>query len=60
MNADDVLIHTDARGRTNLSKFSRNGRFLARQERDGTIILEPCRVVREVLDSVTDKQGNPK
>lgn len=48
---DRVLIETDARGRTNLSKFSRNGRFLARQERDGTIILEPCRVVRDTSGS---------
>lgn len=58
-----MLIETDPRGRTNLSKLSRNGRFLARQESDGTIILEPCRVVsalREVPDVVTNKRGEPE
>jgi len=39
------LIETDSRGRTNLSRFSRNGRFLARQEEDGTIVLSPVRLV---------------
>lgn len=46
----DILIETDSRGRTNLSKFSRNGRFLARQEEDGTIILEPVRIVAATED----------
>lgn len=41
----DILVETDARGRTNLSKFSKNDRFLARREEDGTIILEPARIV---------------
>ena len=41
----DILVETDARGRTNLSKFSRQGRFLGRQEADGTIILEPAVIV---------------
>jgi len=41
----DVLIETDARGRANLSKFGRNARFLARQESDGTVILEPAEIV---------------
>lgn len=40
-----VLVETDGRGRANLSKLSKNGKFLARQEEDGTIILEPARVV---------------
>ena len=41
----DILVETDARGRTNLSKFSKNDRFIARREDDGTIILEPARIV---------------
>jgi hypothetical protein len=42
---DDVLIETDARGRTNLGKFGKNSRFRGRQEADGTIILEPVKLV---------------
>jgi|GEM_PF-2008627 hypothetical protein len=50
MSITDVLIETDSRGRTNLSKFSKNERFLARQEVDGTIILEPARIVSAAED----------
>ena len=50
MSIADVLIETDSRGRTNLSKFSKNDRFLARQEDDGTIILEPARIVTAAED----------
>lgn len=50
MSTTDVLIETDSRGRTNLSKFSKNDRFLARQEVDGTIILEPARIVSAAED----------
>lgn len=46
----DVLVETDARGRTNLSKFSKGDRFLARREDDGTIILEPARIVSAAED----------
>jgi hypothetical protein len=48
--AADVLIETDSRGRTNLSKFSKNARFVGRQEDDGTIILEPARIVTAAED----------
>lgn len=44
---DGVLIETDDRGRTNLSKLSKNGTFLARREADGTIILEPATIVTD-------------
>jgi hypothetical protein len=40
-----VLVETDGRGRTNLSKLSKNGRFLGRVEKDGTIVLEPATIV---------------
>jgi hypothetical protein len=50
MSITDVLIETDSRGRTNLSKFSKNERFLARQEVDGTIVLEPARIVSAAED----------
>lgn len=50
MSPLDVLIETDSRGRTNLSKFSKNDRFLARQEEDGTIILEPARIISAAED----------
>ncbi|AMS02437.1 antitoxin from a toxin-antitoxin system [Gordonia phage Zirinka] len=42
---DGVLIETDGRGRTNLSKLSKNGRFLGSVKEDGTIILEPATIV---------------
>lgn len=42
---NDVLIDVDARGRTNLSKLTRGERFLAKMSTDGTITLEPARVV---------------
>ena len=42
---DGVLIETDGRGRTNLSKLSKNGRFLAHLQNDGTIVLEPATIV---------------
>ncbi|WP_396929188.1 hypothetical protein [Mycolicibacterium sp.] len=50
MSINDVLIETDSRGRTNLSKFAKNARFLGRQEDDGTIILEPARIVTAAED----------
>lgn len=50
MSIADVLIETDSRGRTNLSKFSKNARFVGRQEDDGTIILEPARIVTAAED----------
>ncbi|OBI77121.1 hypothetical protein A5664_02550 [Mycolicibacterium fortuitum] len=53
----DVLIETDSRGRTNLSKFSKNDRFLARQEDDGTIVLEPARIVSAAEDRL---RRNPR
>lgn len=49
-SATDILVETDARGRTNLSKFSKNDRFLARREEDGTIILQPARIVSAAED----------
>lgn len=53
----DVLVETDARGRTNLSKFSKGDRFLARVEDDGTIILEPARIVSAAEDRL---RRNPR
>jgi hypothetical protein len=50
MTTADVLIDVDSRGRTNLSKFSKGARFLGRQEEDGTIILEPARIVTAAED----------
>jgi len=50
MSMSDVLIETDSRGRTNLSKFSKNDRFLGRVEEDGTIILEPAVIVTAAQD----------
>lgn len=41
----DVLIETDARGRANLGRFGKNARFLAHSEEDGTIVLQPARIV---------------
>ncbi|SED92849.1 hypothetical protein [Rhodococcus koreensis] len=41
----DVLIELDARGRANLGRFSKNARFLAHSEEDGTIVLQPARIV---------------
>jgi hypothetical protein len=46
----DILVETDARGRTNLSKFSKNDKFLASREDDGTIILQPARIVSAAED----------
>lgn len=40
-----ILIETDNRGRANLSKFGKNARFLATQEMDGTVILQPAEVI---------------
>lgn len=42
---NDVLIETDARGRTNLGRFAKNARFLAHAEADGTIVLQPARLI---------------
>lgn len=57
MSTADVLVETDSRGRTNLSKFSKNDRFLARQEDDGTIILEPARIVSAAEDRLRRNPG---
>lgn len=53
MNTAEILIETDGRGRTSLSKFAesaKNARFLGRQEEDGTIILEPAVLVTAAQD----------
>jgi hypothetical protein len=50
MSIADVLIETDSRGRTNLSRFAKNARFLAHQEDDGTIVLEPARLITAAAD----------
>lgn len=43
--AEATMISTDGRGRANLAKFSKGETFLARQNSDGTITLEPAEVV---------------
>ncbi|MGB2718396.1 MAG: hypothetical protein WBG53_03320 [Rhodococcus sp. (in: high G+C Gram-positive bacteria)] len=47
MSSASILVETDARGRANLSKFGKNARFLAREDENGTVILERAVVMTE-------------
>jgi hypothetical protein len=40
-----ILIELDSRRRTSLGKIGRHSRYLAREEPDGTLILEPAVVL---------------
>jgi len=43
----DTLIELDDRGRTTLGKIAHHRRYLAHEEPDGTLILQPAVVLTE-------------
>lgn len=66
----DVLIELDTRRRVSLGKIGHHDRYLAHEEPDGTLILEPAVVMTqaerdyyanpEIVRSVEDSRARPE